>query len=578
MNMTIIPKVKEERILNGNAVISSMHWLFPHGVEERLRSAARELFPDDPAGYPVRVSLLDTESQAYRLRIGPEGAEVEADSAAAAFYAMQSLAMLHRLGDGTIPCREIFDAPDLPFRGFMLDVTRGRVPTLDSLKAIVRQLARYKINKLQIYIENAFPFAQMAGITAPENCLTPEEFRQLDDWCHAHYIELIPTFACFGHLYDLLQDPRYSHLAELPDYAPRYHYWMEKMSHHTLDVSNPDSFALVKSFLDQVFPLFRSNTVNICCDETFDLCKGRNQGKDPAQAYMGFVKKISDYAQACGKQVQLWADIALKHPQIIRKLGGDLTLLNWDYEPEPEEAPVRQLAQAGLRQILCPGIQSWNVFLPNFRDAEKNITSMAIYARKYHAAGMLTTAWGDYGHVCPWGAAVYGMILGAEKSWNCLATPPDEAFRNTVSRMEYGTDSLPFALFEAINAHDPQLWRELVHTVAGAPLEDWEREGVSRENLEAVIDACREAERLLPSSPENPAVSDLLLAVEGTHYTAAMLQRILYGTDCFDASQMHSWFGRYQAGWLRENKPSELWRLRQFLHDAEHKCRVAHRG
>ena len=102
--------------------------------------------------------------------------------------------------------------------------------------------------------------------------------------------------------------------------------------------------------------------------------------------------------------------------------------------------------------------------------------------------------------------------------------------------------------------------------------------GVSRENLEAVIDACRNAERLLPPSPENPAVSDLLLAVEGTHYTAAMLQRILYGTDCFDASQMHSWFGRYQAGWLRENKPSELWRLRQFLHDAEHKCRVAHRG
>ena len=176
------------------------------------------------------------------------------------------------------------------------------------------------------------------------------------------------------------------------------------------------------------------------------------------------------------------------------------------------------------------------------------------------------------------GAAVYGMILGAEKSWNCLATPPDEAFRNTVSRMEYGTDSLPFALFEAINAHDPQLWRELVHTVAGAPLEDWEREGVSRENLEAVIDACRKAERLLPPSPENPAVSDLLLAVEGTHYTAAMLQRILYGTDCFDASQMHSWFGRYQAGWLRENKPSELWRLRQFLQDAEHKCQAAHRG
>ena len=75
MGMTIIPKVKEERILNGTAVIHRVHWLFPEETEDRLRSAAQALFPDDPAGYPVRVSLLDTESQAYRLRILPEGTD-----------------------------------------------------------------------------------------------------------------------------------------------------------------------------------------------------------------------------------------------------------------------------------------------------------------------------------------------------------------------------------------------------------------------------------------------------------------------------------------------------------------------
>lgn len=41
MGMTIIPKVKEERILNGSALIHRVHWLFPEETEDRLRSAAQ---------------------------------------------------------------------------------------------------------------------------------------------------------------------------------------------------------------------------------------------------------------------------------------------------------------------------------------------------------------------------------------------------------------------------------------------------------------------------------------------------------------------------------------------------------
>lgn len=41
MGMTIIPKVKEERILNGTAVIHRIHWLFSEETEDCLRSAAQ---------------------------------------------------------------------------------------------------------------------------------------------------------------------------------------------------------------------------------------------------------------------------------------------------------------------------------------------------------------------------------------------------------------------------------------------------------------------------------------------------------------------------------------------------------
>lgn len=569
--MSILPKVKNETLLGGQVTFRRVRWQMEAGP--RLWNAARSLLPEAEDGYPVRVLHQDLPEDAYRLKLLPEGAEIYSSGETGAFYAMQSLAMLRSQGSGTVACREIADAPDLSFRGFMLDVTRGRVPTMDNLKSIIRQLARYKINKLQIYIENAFLFEQMKGIAAEGNYLTPEEFRQLDDWCYENYIELIPTFACFGHLYDLLQDPRYRHLAELESYSPEYHYWPEKMLHHTLDVSNPESIALVQDMLDQVLPLFRSDTVNICCDETFDLCKGRNQGMDPAQAYFGFVRQICGFVQSRGKRVQMWADIALKYPESIRELGTDVTFLNWDYTAQPEETGAKQLAEGGFPQILCPGVQSWNVWVPNIPNAEKNITAMAGFARKYHAQGLLNTAWGDYGHVCPWNGSVYGMVVGAEKSWNCTEELPDEAFRRTVSRMEFGVDMDLYAILGEINARDRLMWRVLVYAMTDAELEPWERECGAEENLQAIIEDCRKAEKALAAFPMAPAVNDLLLGVQGTRFTAQMLCRILHGTGAVDTYEMRQWLPLYKKRWLKENRPSELWRLEQFLMDAVRKAR-----
>ena len=52
------------------------------------------------------------------------------------------------------------------------------------------------------------------------------------------------------------------------------------MGHHTIDVSNEESIALVGSLIEQYVPLFRSEKFNICCDETFDLCGVINAVKD----------------------------------------------------------------------------------------------------------------------------------------------------------------------------------------------------------------------------------------------------------------------------------------------------------
>ena len=92
-------------------------------------------------GLSPRIGLLreDGEGESYQLRVAPEGAELSGAGPAGLRLAVETLAQLVD-ARGRIPCCEIEDAPDLPLRGVMLDVSRGKVPTLDTLEGNRRLL------------------------------------------------------------------------------------------------------------------------------------------------------------------------------------------------------------------------------------------------------------------------------------------------------------------------------------------------------------------------------------------------------------------------------------------------------
>ena len=53
-------------------------------------------------------------------------------------------------------------APVLPVRGYMLDISRDKVPTMETLFALVDSLAALRYNQLQFYTEHTFAFADDA--------------------------------------------------------------------------------------------------------------------------------------------------------------------------------------------------------------------------------------------------------------------------------------------------------------------------------------------------------------------------------------------------------------------------------
>lgn len=516
------------------------------------------------SGICIRVAP-SLAAEAYTLQIGEDRIVIEGGDAAGCFYGLQTLKQLIATSGAALPALKIEDHPDMAFRGYYHDASRGRIPTLSGVKRIIDRLAEYKINAFQLYVEHTYDFREFRDENrTQDDLLTAEDLIEIDSYCHDRFIDFIPSLSTFGHLYELLNNAQYRHLCELEDFKPEHHFWLERMLHHTIDPTNPESFALVCSLIDQYLPLFRSEYFNICCDETFDLGKGRNAGSDSGALYCDFVNRIIQYVSAKGKKVMMWGDIALEHPKALEQISRDIIFLNWDYAASPDRSKVARIAQHGVPQIVCPGTCSWKSLIENINVSIPNITQMAHFGYEHNALGLLNTNWGDYGHPCFFDCALFGTAAGACVSWN-RDTVIDEAFELAASRLLYHASSNLIPLIRRLaRSHETAYWWTLLHwteTRDAACLE------TDADGAEASARACRETAAALSAvSGDADILARLVSAAQGIALLNEAVAHILRGTDDTGwRAEVQAWLSRYEALWLQWDKPSELCQIRKFF-------------
>lgn len=408
---------------------------------------------------------------AYTLTIDTDGIAITGYDFEGVRNGVQTLRQLIRQNGAVLPVLQIEDAPAYQIRGYYLDATRGRVPTLAWLKQWADKLCLYKYNQLQLYIEHTFAFDGMSETWRGSSPLTPADILEFDQYCANLGIELVPSVSTFGHQYVAMRTQELRELGEFPEDADRPFSFIERMRHHTLNVADDRSFAFSTQLVDSYLQLFRTKRFNICADETFDLGKG--QSKQEAQRvgvatlYATYVGKLCEHLSQQGHEPMFWGDIAIEMPEILETLPNNVTLLNWQYDPEATDEKIQLVAKAGAKQIVCPALWGWNALLPRIDDAWNNIARIARYGLDCGAEGMLVTDWGDFGHVNDPRMAVPGMIFGAQYAWNPAGNIAENTAENDllarISRVEYGDCSARFvALLRNASAQAVFTWRELV--------------------------------------------------------------------------------------------------------------------
>jgi len=371
------------------------------------------------------VAVIDAKAakqrEGYHLTIGEERVGIVAHDAAGLYYAFQTLVQLVRQCGRRLPLVHIEDAPEFAHRGVMLDVSRDKVPSMETLYALIDTLAGWKINQFQIYMEHTFAYERHRAVWKDASPFTAGEILALDAYCRERHIELVPNQNSFGHMARWLSRKPYNDFAEAPRGTTLGA--LGKLPPFTLDPHDPRSLRLIDELYAELLPHFSSRQFNVGCDETFDLGRGKSAKacaeRGAGRVYLDFLLKIHALCEKHGRRMMFWGDIVMQHPELIAEIPRDAIALEWGYEHDhPFATDTKAFRDAGLPFYVCPGAGGWNSLVGRAGNAIENIRSATVNGRKRGAAGVLNTEWGDNGHMQPLAVAWLGMLYGAAMSWS----------------------------------------------------------------------------------------------------------------------------------------------------------------
>jgi hexosaminidase len=351
-------------------------------------------------------------TQGYRLRIGPEGATAAASDSEGLHYARTTYRQL-RNADGTVVDAEIEDHPDFPIRGLMLDISRDKVPSLETLMTLVDLMAEWKLNHFQLYMEHTFAYSGHADVWRLASPLTAAEVQQLVAHAADRHVTMVANQNCLGHMERWLAHSRYRPLAILPhvseDDTGRIRFPT------TLDPTQPGSLRLVRELLSELLDDFPAPAVNVGLDEPWELPPERTAD------YAAYISALRATPELEGREMLMWGDIVSQHPELVDSLPSGVTVLEWGYDADhPFDQHCGTLARTGHPFWVCPGTSSWNTLVGRWSNARDNCLSAAAAGREHGAAGYLVTDWGDHGHLQPLPVSLPGLAVAAAGSWNGL--------------------------------------------------------------------------------------------------------------------------------------------------------------
>lgn len=357
----------------------------------------------------LEIHSAELKEEEYTILITQKGIEIQYATMKGLFYSIITLKHLQKQFGSTIPCMSIWDYPDLPIRGILYDISRNKVPKLETLYLLVDMMSDLKYNQLQLYIEGlSFEYESVKQYLADECYIKKSEIVSLQAYCKERFIELIPNHNTLGHMTEWLDIEEFGGLARNPEGEIAFGI-MQRPG--TLNPEISESELFVERLASDMLPLFESKYYNVNLDEAFGITE--------PHLYQDWLQKMYHSSNRHGKQMMMWSDMLISFGKEIDEIPSDITLLDWGYEDHyPFDTECRELENRKLNFYLCPGTSSWCSITGRTDNMLHNVDKAIDCAHRYGAKGILMTDWGDAGHWQVLPVSYPGFVYAAAKAWN----------------------------------------------------------------------------------------------------------------------------------------------------------------
>ncbi len=334
---------------------------------DAVGSVARELKADIADLFGTEVSIdtsgaMDDASITLHLTPKPQGAEgyticiyphlvsIYATTPQGLYWGTRSLLQMLRQGLGTAPCGIASDTPRYGIRAFMLDVARLPMP-LEDLKAIIRTMSWYKMNELQLHLNDNYIFhehyvdagrdpfkesyaafrleSDMKGadgtpLTAQDLSYSKKEFAALVQFAARHNVRIVPEFDTPGHALSFTR--------VRPDLIYQGAMHRPKRRCEMLDAANPEALRFAAAVWDE----YLLPTASGARQAVFADCPVVHVGADEffgdKEDYRSYADGILRHVLSRGYTPRIWGSLHAKPgktPVVAKGVQMNLWSKDW---------------------------------------------------------------------------------------------------------------------------------------------------------------------------------------------------------------------------------------------------------
>lgn len=415
--------------------------IVPNGTKADIQFTKLPTAPTGPEGY-----ILDIGSA--------NGVDITASTDTGLYWATRTLLQLLKQGDA-LPRGTAQDEPRFRLRGFMLDC--GRLPiTTDFIRQVIRTMAWYKMNDLQLHLNDNFIFHEQyvdAGqdpfkesysafrlesdikgadgtpLTAQDLSYTKADFRALIDFAKAHGVNIVPEFDTPGHALSFTRvRPDLIYQGEMS--------YKQKRRCEMLDASNPETLKFAGQVFDEYLlpakegerAVFEGCAVHVGADEFFG----------EAEHYRAFADGLLKHVLSRGYTPRIWGSLTIKKgntPVVAEGVQMNLWSTPWQKPMDAIKAGFDVINTNDGALYIVPfskyyrsdfyNKETWEEWLPNVMEEH------VLPAGHPQLLGATFAVWNDsidriyrgYGAEDTWPSIAGTMDVLCQKMWGMAEVP-----------------------------------------------------------------------------------------------------------------------------------------------------------